>query len=120
MAIGAIGIVSFAAPNALALDCGVLPQPLCDKATDVKSGDTVENSAVWQLLRLVVRIMTAGAGIAAVGGIVYGAVMYTTAGSNQDQTKRAKTIFTNVVIGVVAFAAMFGLLQWLMPGGVFG
>lgn len=125
LALVAIGCVSLAAPvvtNANAADeelkCGVLPPSICGAA---KKGDdkTVEDTGVWKLLLLVVNIMTAGAAIAAVGGIVYGAVMYTTAGGNQEQVKKARGIITNVVIGVVAFAAMYALLQWLVPGGIF-
>jgi hypothetical protein len=50
---------------------------------------------------------------------VYGAVLYTSAGGNQEQVKKARTIFTNVAIGIIAFAAMWSLLNWLVPGGVF-
>jgi hypothetical protein len=71
------------------------------------------------MLRIVLQIMTAGVGVAAVGGIVYAAVLYTSAGDAADQVKKAKTIITDVVIGLVAYALMFLLLNWLIPGGVF-
>jgi len=104
--------------SAADLECGILPSSLCNAATEGDS-DNIEDTGVWKLLNLVVVIMTAGAGILALGGIIYGAVMYTTAGGNQEQVKKARGILTNVVIGIVAFAAMFALLQWLLPGGAF-
>lgn len=106
-------------PTAAAADlkCGILPPSFCTAATKGDK-DKIEDTGVWKLLKLVVNIMTAGAGILALAGIVYGSVMYTTAGGNQEQVKKARGILTNVVIGVIAFAAMWALLQWLLPGGV--
>lgn len=120
LALGFATLVTPMVPTAAAadLECGVLPSNLCDAATEGDK-DNIEDTGVWQLLNLVVVIMTAGAGILALGGIIYGAVMYTTAGGNQEQVKKARGILTNVVIGIVAFAAMFALLQWLLPGGAF-
>lgn len=82
-------------------------------------GDQVENTGLWGLLLITVNILTAGVGVLALAGIVYGAVLYTSAGGNPEQVKKARTIFTNVVIGVVAFAGMFTLLNFIVPGGVF-
>jgi archaellum component FlaF (FlaF/FlaG flagellin family) len=63
--------------------------------------------------------MTAGVAILAIIGIIYAAVLYTSAGPNQEQVKKAKDMLRNVVIGIIAFALMAALLQWLVPGGVF-
>ena len=101
------------------LKCGILPQSICKNADQPPSGNDVKNTATWGLLKLGVQIMTAGVAILAIAGIIYGSVLYISAGPNQEQVKKAKGIFLNVVIGIVAFAAMFGFLQWLIPGGVF-
>lgn len=64
-----VGLIAFVAPTASdagALNCGVLPQALCEESGTQK--DTVEETASWGLLRLIVIILTAGAGIAAIGG----------------------------------------------------
>ena len=68
---------------------------------------------------MTIRIMTAGVAILAIGGLIYGGVLYTSAGPNQGQIARAKDVIRNVIIGIIAFALMFSLLQWLIPGGVF-
>ncbi len=117
--LGSISFAVFNVTNANALECGVLPDSICANAEKKPEGGQVRNSAVWQLLLAIVNIMTAGVAILAVGGIIYGAVLYTSAGPNQGQVAKAREILMNVVIGVVAFALMYSLLQWLIPGGVF-
>lgn len=79
-----------------------------------------EGGVIFGLLKWVLGIMTAGVGIAAVGGIGYGAFLYTTAENKPEQTKKAIGIITNVVIGIVAYALMYVFLNFLIPGGVFG
>ena len=120
-----IGISIFALFGAMALqspagalDCGVLPKDLCK---DADSGDAkdVKGTAVWKLLLFVLNIMTASVILLAIAGVVYGSVLYTSAGGNQEQVKKARTVITNVVIGVLLFVLMFGLANWLIPGGVF-
>lgn len=71
---------------------------------------------VMGILKLAIQILTAGVGLAALGGIVYGAVLYSSAGGNVDQAKQARTIIFNVVIGLVCFALAFSFLNWLIPG----
>lgn len=73
---------------------------------------------VWGLLNVAIYILTAGVGVLAVGGIVYGAILYTSAGDRSDQVKKAIGIITNVVIGLVAYVAMFAIVQFLIPGGI--
>jgi hypothetical protein len=83
--------------------------------SDACKGD----NAIWGLLLVVLNIMTAGVGIAAVGGIVYGAILYSSAGDKGDQTKKAIGIITNVVIGIISYALMYLFLNFLIPGGIF-
>ena len=58
-------------------------------------------------------------GIAAVGGITYGAILYTSAGDSSEQTKKAMEIIRNVVIGLVAYGIMYLVLNYIIPGGIF-
>lgn len=86
--------------------------------TQTNNGD-VKDSGVWAILILVINIMTAGVGILAVGAIAYGAILYSTSEGSAEQTKRAITIITNVVIGLLCFLLMSAFLNFLIPGGVF-
>lgn len=92
-----------------------------DNDTDNNGDGTVDeqDSGVWSLLLIAINILTAGVGVVALGGIVYGAILYTSAGGKPEQVKKATTVFTNVVIGIIAFAAMWAFLNFLIPGGVF-
>ncbi len=84
-----------------------------------KPNTSVEQSGVWGLLLMAINILTAGVGIAAVGGIIYGSIMYATAGGSPENVKKARTIITNVVIGIIAYAFMFTILNFITPGGLF-
>jgi len=89
----------------------------CDNVNVEEDG--VENTGLWSLLLQAINILTVGVGVLALAGIVYGGILYTTSGGKPEQVKKAYTVFTNVVIGVVAFGGMFALLNFLVPGGVF-
>lgn len=91
----------------------------CSEGDGSGGGGQAQGTGIWYILLLVINIMTAGVGVLALAGIVYGAVLYTSAGGNAEQVKKAMGIFTNVVIGVVAFAGMYALLNFLIPGGAF-
>lgn len=117
------GLTLYIAPSTFAACGGVQTSIInCGDSKTDNNGDNVVNekdNGIWSLLLIVINILTAGVGVVALGGIVYGAILYTSAGGSQEQVKKATTIFTNVVIGVIAFAGMWALLNFLVPGGIF-
>ena len=107
-----VGIGGFFISPVVSADCGGIK-------TSIINCDGVQGqNGIWQLLNIAISILTAGIGVAAVGGIVYGAILYTTAGGSVDQTKKAKTMIFNVAIGLVAYALMLSFLNFIIPGGV--
>ncbi len=99
-------------------NCGVDTEIIkCDSGSTTKGG--VTGNGVWVLLLIAINILTGLVGIAAVGGIVYGAILYTSSGGNADQTKKAIEFIRNVIIGIVAYAVMFSFLNFIIPGGLF-
>lgn len=84
-----------------------------------KDADKVENTGIWRILLVVLNIMTGLVGLAAVGGIVYASILYTTAQNNSGQVTKAKETIFNVVLGLVLFALMYSFLQFIIPGGIF-
>lgn len=114
-----IGGLAVTAPTTFAETCGGVQTAIISCSQPGGKGSTVQNTGVWGILLLTINILTAGVGIAAVGGIVYGAILYTSAGGSPEQVKKAMGIITNVVIGVVAYAFMYALLNFLIPGGIF-
>jgi hypothetical protein len=84
-----------------------------------KGAKKVENTGIWHILILVLNIMTGAVALAAVGGIAYAAILYATAEDKSDQVQRAKERIFSVIVGLVLFSAMFAILQYLIPGGIF-
>lgn len=113
-------VVTIAIPtNGYAAQCGGVQTALIECEQDDKDATEIENTGLWGVLILVINILTAGVGIVAVAGFLYGGYLYITSGGSPEQVKKAKTVFTNIVIGVIAFGGMFALLNFLVPGGVF-
>ncbi len=81
--------------------------------------DGIEGTGLWNLLLTAINILSAGIGVAAVGGVVYAAVLYSSAGANADNIKKAKGMFVNIGIGIVAYLLMYSFLNYLIPGGLF-
>lgn len=102
----------------MAATCGGVETSIisCGGSKDAKD---VEDTGLWGILLMAINILTAGVGVLALAGIVYGAILWTSAGGSPEQIKKARTVFTNVVIGVVAFGGMYALLNFIVPGGVF-
>lgn len=78
-----------------------------------------EGEGIYKLLDLILTIMTYGVGVLGTLGIVISGIQYATAGDNEGQTIKAKGRILNVVIGLLLWAAMYAILQFLIPGGVF-
>lgn len=106
------------APTAAAkgVECSVLPQPICDKAGKPSKGD---HSAIWYLLIMILNILTAGIGVAAVIGIIVASILYASAEDKADQVHKAKMMIWNIVLGLIMYLAMYVFLQFIIPGGVF-
>ncbi|MDB5161999.1 MAG: hypothetical protein JWM52_507 [Candidatus Saccharibacteria bacterium] len=127
LAIGVAVFTSFVpAPPTSAVDCVQSAQQNC--CGGVETGvisctqdgtGGVQGTGAWGILLLAINILTAGVGIATLGGIIYASILYTSSGGSPEQTKKAMTIITNIVIGVVAYAGMYALLNFLIPGGLF-
>jgi len=113
---GLVGALGFSTP-AFA-DCGGAKTSIIS-CSQGSGGASAKDNGVWGILVIALNIMTAGVGILAVGGIVYGAILYASAGDNASQTKQAIELIRNVVIGVVAFGLMYLVLNFLIPGGIF-
>lgn len=80
---------------------------------------SITDSGIWGILITAINILTAGVAITAVGGVIYGSILYTSAEGSADQTKKARTIIANVMIGLLAYGLMYGFLNFIVPGGMF-
>jgi hypothetical protein len=121
---GALFGTMVVAPAALAQtpppnECGGVETSIITCPQTNPSGGGVKDNAIWGVLLIALNILTAGVGIAAVGGIVYASILYTSAGDSTEQTKKAIEMIRNIVIGLVAYGLMYLVLNFLIPGGVF-
>ena len=119
-----IAILATATVGAMALsrpalaDCmGVKTSIIDCKDSSGKDAATGEE-AIYNILGVVIKIMTGVIGLVAVAAVVYGAILYGSASDNPENIKKAKEIWTNVVIGLIAFAFMVSILNFIIPGGV--
>lgn len=96
--------------------CGVLDfdgVSCQSSATDGIGQDNIKNFLVG-----VLRVLTAAVGVAAVGALVFAGILYSMASGDPQKTAQAKTMITNVVIGVLAYALMGVIINFLVPGGI--
>lgn len=78
-----------------------------------------KKNGIYIVLSIVLDVLMAGVGVAAVIGIAISGVQYLTAGGNEAQMVKAKNRIIQVVIGLVIWALMWAGLNWLVPGGLF-
>lgn len=121
--------VALVVAGILGLSLGVASTPVY--AADCNAGNVkVKTTFEWNcpgdtrewipnLLNKIYQWMAAGVGVAVTIGVVYGAIMYASAGGNEAQTKKAVEIIRNAVIALVLFFLMYAILNFLTPGGMF-
>jgi len=87
-------------------------------ATDCLTGNSDVNS-ILNIIKIGINFLAAGVGVLATTMLIYGGIQYITSNGNPQSITAAKQKITNVVIGVIAFAFLYALIQWLIPGGIF-
>lgn len=83
---------------------------------DVETSILPNDLDVMGILQLILKILVYGLGAAATIGVVIAGILYLTARDNQQQVVKAKTRLIEIAIGLVIWAAMFTVLNWLIPG----
>lgn len=70
---------------------------------------------------LVVEVMKFASGlvgVAVVGGIIVGGIVYSTSEGNPGKAQKGVTIITNSVLGLLLYLLMFAIINFLIPGGI--
>lgn len=86
--------------------------------TTILPEDWAKEGGIEKMLEFVLKFVVYGLGAAAVFGTVIAGVMYLTARDNEAQIAKAKNRLYEVVIGLVAWALMYAVLNWLIPGSL--
>ncbi|MBP9738222.1 hypothetical protein KBD20_00885 [Candidatus Saccharibacteria bacterium] len=85
----------------------------------VNTNDSAQRSVFMDRLTIYLRWLIVGIGILSVFGLVIAGIQYSAAQENPQSVAAAKTRINNIIIGILIYLTMFGMLQWLIPGGVF-
>lgn len=71
---------------------------------------------IFDILGIILNVMTVGVVIAGIAGILMVAIRYTSAGANEQQVAIAKRRILEIVIGLAIWAVFYMALRWLIPG----
>lgn len=84
------------------------------------TGDAcVNDNPITKLLKDIANLLSAAIGVIVVIVIIMAGIQYTTSGGNPQVAAQAKKRIINAVIALVTWFFLFGILQWLIPGGIF-
>lgn len=77
-----------------------------------------DGNGINGILHLIINIMTGIIGILAVAGIVFSGLQYSTSAGDVAKMAKAKNRIVQIVIGLIVFAVMWVILDFLIPGGI--
>ena len=91
----------------------------CAKTTAFSfAGCGTDNVGIRCLAVEVLKFLSIAVGLAVVGGVAAGGIVYSTAQGSPGKTQAGIKIITNSIIALVLYLLMFAILQFLIPGGV--
>lgn len=91
---------------------------MAETGTGVSTSILPGEMCIKELLFLILKILVYGLGAAATVGVVIAGIQYMTARDNESQVSASKQRLLNIVIGLVAWAVMWTVMNWLVPGGM--
>ena len=83
------------------------------------SSTTDDDNAISDVLVQILNWMAAGVVIAVVGGLIYGAIVISSASGDQTKMKGGIAIIRNAIIALVLYFLMYAGLNFVIPGGLF-
>ena len=110
-----------------ALLCNILLAGVANADSKTKCGDT-DTYFDWRcngdipMMGAVANIfkwLAAGMTVIVLIAIVYGAIIYATAGTDKQKVETGKKIIRNAIGALIAYFFMYALLNFVVPGGMF-
>lgn len=113
------GLSFMAVPNAYAAaGCDPDDESCTDPALNCSPDDSDPDcDLVAKYINPMISFLSIFAGIAVTIGIIYGAIEYSSAGSDPGKVQKAKSHIRGAIIALLAFLLLWALLRWLQPGG---
>jgi heme/copper-type cytochrome/quinol oxidase subunit 2 len=75
---------------------------------------------IIDMIFALVRFLSIGVGIVVIASVVYSGVMYSTSQGNPEKTGQAKSRIQTSIMALVFYLFIFAIVQFLVPGGLFG
>lgn len=101
-------------------DCEGNSENCCNGVSISVGVDCPENeNVILSYLAGFINFLAIGVGLVVTAMIVVGGIEYIIAGGIPQKVEKAKSLITNAIIALVTFIFMYGILQWLIPGGLF-
>lgn len=79
-----------------------------------------EGNPIIEYIRGLIKFLSGAFGLVVVLMIIISGVQYMTSQGNPEQTKTAKNRLTNAITGLILFIMMYGILEYLIPGNIWG
>lgn len=83
------------------------------------SSTTDDDNAISDVLVQILNWAAAGVVVAVVGGLIYGAIVISSASGDQVKMKSGVSIIRNALIALVLYFLMYAGLNFVIPGGLF-
>ena len=86
--------------------------------TDYNSSTDDDGQGIYLILNIILTVLTFGVATAGILGLVITGVMYMTSQGDTAKMATAKKRIAEIVLGLVAYALIYVVLNWLIPGGL--
>jgi hypothetical protein len=114
------GVVVVAPQPSFAAKCGDVEVAIDVGCAPGSPSDPQANNPIIQYLRGIIKFLSGLVGLAVVGNIIVGGIQYITSQGEPANLTKAKTRIAASVISLIVFLFSVGILNYLIPGRVFG
>jgi hypothetical protein len=77
-----------------------------------------ENCIIIKYVQIFINILSGLVGVAVIGSLIVGGIQYSASAGDPQAVAAARKRISNALFALLAFALMYGFLQWIVPGGV--
>ena len=95
------------------------PKTCKDIKMSILECNTNHGDPILGLLLQVINFLAVGVGIAVVGGIIWGGMLYASSNGDASKVQQGKMAIVNALIGLFLFIFMYAIINYLVPGGLF-
>lgn len=100
-----------------------LPLPVSADACNTKHGTTFDwgcgSNPIIDMFITIFNWASAAVVLAIIGGVVYGAILYSSSGGNKGRAEQGIGVIRNAIIALILYVGMFSIINFLVPGGLF-